>query len=85
MGGSYTLARLRSHIGYYLGLTGLTFKGEDVFITGVANYFIPRENIPKAYQQIKEALPYSQDSHSTISVILKEYHCAPKKEKIEHE
>ena len=49
-GAAYTLARLRSHIGYYLGLTGLRLKGEEVFLTGVANYYILREDIPKAYQ-----------------------------------
>jgi 3-hydroxyisobutyryl-CoA hydrolase len=40
--GGYFLSRLRNNIGYYLGLTGMRLKGDEVYKAGIANYFIPR-------------------------------------------
>jgi enoyl-CoA hydratase/carnithine racemase len=45
----YFLSRLRNNIGYYLGLTGARLKGEDVYIAGLANFYISREDVKKAY------------------------------------
>ena len=42
VGSTYLLSRLRNNIGYYLGLSGSRLKGEDLFIVGLANYFIQR-------------------------------------------
>jgi 3-hydroxyisobutyryl-CoA hydrolase len=42
VGAGYFLSRLRSNIGFYLGLTGARLKGEDVYLAGLAKYFIPR-------------------------------------------
>ena len=50
VGAGYFLSRLRNNIGYYLGLTGARLKGEDVYIAGLANFYIPRENVQKAYE-----------------------------------
>ena len=52
MGINYILARLRSNIGYYLGTTGARLKGEEVFIAGLANYFIPSSKITEAQKEI---------------------------------
>lgn len=49
VGSSYILARMRSNIGYYLGLTGARLKGEDVYISGLANYFLERDSLQPAY------------------------------------
>ena len=45
VGSCYTLAKLRNNIGPWLGLTGSRLKGEDVYISGMANYFIQRKNL----------------------------------------
>lgn len=45
----YVLSRLRSNIGYWLGMTGARLRGEEVFISGLANYFIPRTSLPSAF------------------------------------
>jgi 3-hydroxyisobutyryl-CoA hydrolase len=50
VGSSYLLSRLRSNIGYYLGLSGSRLKGEDVYISGLANYFLQRDSIEPAYE-----------------------------------
>ena len=70
----YTLARLRNNIGFYLGMTGARLKGEDFYISGIANYFIQRKNVEVAFNEIKEALPNSSNPKQTISKILDKYH-----------
>ena len=70
----YILARLRNNIGFYLGMTGARLKGEDLYISGLANYFIPRKDIESAYKQIKEAVPSSNNPKETITNILNKYH-----------
>ena len=45
VGANYVLARLRSNIGYYLGMTGLVLKGEDVYTAGLAHFYIPSERL----------------------------------------
>jgi 3-hydroxyisobutyryl-CoA hydrolase len=42
VGSTYILSRMRNSIGYYLGLTGSRLKGEDVYISGLANYYLNR-------------------------------------------
>lgn len=49
-GATHMLSRLRRNIGYYLGLTASTLKGEDVYIAGLANYFIPSSKLVEVYQ-----------------------------------
>jgi hypothetical protein len=36
-------------------VTASTLKGEDVYIAGLANYFIPSSKIPSAYQEVAKA------------------------------
>jgi hypothetical protein len=47
---------MRNNIGYYLGLTGKTLKGEDVFIAGLAHFYIKSKQLPEAYRDISDAL-----------------------------
>lgn len=56
MGATYILSRMRNNIGYYLGLTGKTLKGEDVFIAGLAHFYIKSKQLPEAYRDISDAL-----------------------------
>jgi len=46
------LSRLRNNIGHYLGMIGARLKGEEVFIAGMANFYIPSNKIPQAKEQI---------------------------------
>jgi 3-hydroxyisobutyryl-CoA hydrolase len=52
VGINFILARLRNNIGHYLGMTGARLKGEDVFISGLAHFYIPSSKIPEARQEI---------------------------------
>jgi len=45
VGCTYILARIRNNIGYYLGMTGASLKGEEVYVAGLANYFIPSHRL----------------------------------------
>jgi 3-hydroxyisobutyryl-CoA hydrolase len=45
VGINYILARLRNNIGHYLGMTGARLKGEDVFVAGIANFYIQSNKI----------------------------------------
>jgi hypothetical protein len=55
-------------------MTGARLKGEDLYISGLANYFIPRKDIGEAYKEIKSALPNSNNPKETITNILDKYH-----------
>lgn len=55
----YTLAKLRNNIGFYLGMTGSRLKGEDLYVAGLANYYIPRKSLEATFNELKEALPSS--------------------------
>jgi enoyl-CoA hydratase/carnithine racemase len=46
VGGSYFLARAPGQIGNYLGLTGLTIGAADALYVGLADVFIPGEEMP---------------------------------------
>lgn len=43
--GCYFLSRMRSNIGFYLGMTGGRLTGEDVYVSGLANYYIPKDKL----------------------------------------
>ncbi len=69
VGAGYFLSRLRNNIGYYLGL-----KGEDVYIAGLANFYIPKENVQKAYDEINQGLSNAQNTKEFIHKTLSKYH-----------
>jgi len=83
--GGYFLSRLRNNIGYYLGLTGMRLKGEEVYKAGIANYFIPRERLPQVYSDLKRELAHSREPKETIDEILLRYNQPPVNRVIEHE
>lgn len=58
----------------YLGLTSGRLKGEDVYTSGFANYFVSKENISKIYQELDSRLKESKNSKATIEEVLKKYH-----------
>lgn len=37
----HAMARMRNNLGYYLGMTETRLCGEDVFISGLAHFYIP--------------------------------------------
>ncbi len=74
VGAGYFLSRLRNNIGYYLGLTGARLKGEDVYIAGLANFFIPRESVQQAYVEINKGLAGAVNAKEFIHQTLSKYH-----------
>jgi enoyl-CoA hydratase/carnithine racemase len=46
VGGSYFLSRVPGQLGNYLGLTGLTIGAADALYVGLADYFVPSEQLP---------------------------------------
>ena len=46
VGGSYFLSRVPGHIGTYLGVTGETIGAADALYAGLADVFIPTEQLP---------------------------------------
>lgn len=82
VGTGATLANLRNNIGMYLGLTSGRLKGEDVYNSGLANYFVTRDSIPNIYNEISSAIPSSTNIGQTIQSILQKYHKGQKDKKI---
>lgn len=50
VGSAYILSRLRSNIGMYIALTSGRLKGEDVYHSGFANYFIGGDKVATVYE-----------------------------------
>jgi len=50
--GGYFLSRLRSNLGYFLGLTGTRLKGQELVQTGLADYYIKREKLESLEKEI---------------------------------
>lgn len=69
----------------YLGLTSGRLKGEDVYNSGLANYFVTRDSIPNIYNEISSAVPSSKNVAQTIESILQKYHKGQKNKKISNE
>lgn len=55
-------------------MTGARLKGEDVYIAGLANFYIPRENVQKAYDEINQGLANVQNAKEFIQQTLTKYH-----------
>lgn len=81
----YILARLRSNIGYYLGMTGARLKGEDLYISGLANYFIQRKDLESAFNDLKSALPGAANPKETVAKVLDKYHSPSGRKEISDE
>ena len=59
VGGSYFLSRAPGHLGYYIGLTGLTMGAADALYVGLADLFVPQEQMG-ALKTLIEASPGAQ-------------------------
>jgi len=72
VGGGYFLSRLRSNIGFFLGLTGARLQGKELVQVGVADFFIPREKLPLLEKDLTEKLT-DTSSKTDIENIIKTY------------
>jgi enoyl-CoA hydratase/carnithine racemase len=54
VGGSHFLSRAPGQLGHYLGLTGLTINAADALYVGVADLFVPSDQLP-ALQALVES------------------------------
>jgi len=59
VGGSYFLSRAPGHLGYYLGLTGLTIGAADALYAGLADRFVPQAQMA-ALAALIESTPGAQ-------------------------
>lgn len=50
----YFLSKMRSNIGYYLAMTSARITGEDVYNSGLANYYILRDDLGKVYEELEQ-------------------------------
>lgn len=53
VGGSHFLSRAPGQLGHYLGLTGLTITAADALYVGLADVFIPSEQLPALHALIE--------------------------------
>jgi enoyl-CoA hydratase/carnithine racemase len=88
VGINYILARLRNHLGLYLGMTGARLKGEDVFVAGIAHFYIPSSKIAEARHEIFRVFDSKEKLNNpleTVRAILGKYHAPTGKTHLEHE
>ena len=85
VGINFILARLRNNIGHYLGMTGARLKGEDVFVAGIANFYIQSNKIYEVKQEILKVFNSKekvQNPKEKIIEILNKYHSPSGKTKL---
>ncbi|KAJ3020289.1 hypothetical protein HKX48_001060 [Thoreauomyces humboldtii] len=70
VGGSFFLPRLDGELGTYLGLTGASLKGEEVFMAGIATHYIPSERLPALMSRLAEL---ETDELEVINMVLEEF------------
>ena len=85
VGSSYVLARIRNNIGMYIALTSGRLKGEDVYNSGFANYFVAKDSVPKIYDEISMKIKDSTNPKKTIEEVLNKYHIGSADKKISNE
>jgi enoyl-CoA hydratase/carnithine racemase len=54
VGGGYFLSRLRSNLGFFLGLTGQRLKGAELVQVGFAHYYVKKEKLVQLEAEIIE-------------------------------
>ena len=50
VGSCYFLSKMRNNIGYFLAMTSDRLKGEEVYNSGLANYYILHDDISSVYK-----------------------------------
>ena len=86
VGANLILSRLRSKIGYYLGMTGTSLKGEEVYIAGLAHFFIPSSQLKAAYEEVSWVFSQKvENPKEAIRSILKRYNSPSGKTTIQNE
>lgn len=77
VGVNYLFARMRGNLGYYLGMTGMRLKGEQAYIAGLANYYIPSSKLAEVRSEIESTFAVKEklaNSKEVIASILRKYH-----------
>jgi len=74
MGGGYLFSRMQNNLGYFLGLTGYSLKGEEIVQCGIADYYVKSENLPELEAKIKETTNQLKEvSIEELRKIVKKY------------
>ncbi|WP_243229410.1 enoyl-CoA hydratase/isomerase family protein [Microbacterium sp. CIAB417] len=66
VGGTYLLGRAPGRLGEYLALTGRTLDGADAVYAGLADHYVPSENL----DALREALAYRADPTGPAELVL---------------
>ena len=69
----------------YLAMTSGRLKGEDVYNSGFANYYVSKDNVGKIYEEIASNIRSSKNPRETIESILGKYHIGKPNQKIANE
>lgn len=69
--GGYFLSRLRSNLGYFLGLTGTRLKGQELVQTGLADYYVKREKLESLEKEIVDATTRETKVEDVRSIVKK--------------
>lgn len=72
VGGTYFLPRLRSHIGYYLGLSGARIACDDCVEIGIATHKVGQAALPDLINTLAER-SFDQDAKQSVTTILNEF------------
>lgn len=54
VGGNYFLSRAQGSIGEYLGTTGARLKASDCIYAGIADAFVPEDELPQLIEQLEK-------------------------------
>lgn len=83
-GAGYFFSRLRNNLGYFLGITAYRLKGDELFQTGLADYYIKSEKLKSLEKEIIDKTNASTKVED-IKAIVQKYHEPVKNEKFVHE
>ena len=85
VGACYFLSKMRNNIGYYLAMTSDRLKGEDVYNSGLANYYIGHDDISAVYNELEAKVGESENTREAIEKVLRKYHKGEANKKIQYE
>jgi enoyl-CoA hydratase len=72
VGGTYFLPRLRNHLGFYLGLTGIVLNADDCVELEIAQHKVLSDTLPALIQALAQT-PFAKDAFESVSEVIAEF------------
>lgn len=69
VGASFFLPRLKSKIGYYLGLTSRRLKGKDLVSAGVATHFVPNSSLESLEEALISKISPTSEKEEILKIV----------------